>query len=103
MVADRVGRMDPKQALLGKLAHIFSDAVVDEAEKSSLRAFLASGELTTKELREVFDDFVATTWKETMADGHVSDIEKERLREIVRVLGLDAGILPAEWRSLLRG
>ncbi|MEA2749368.1 MAG: hypothetical protein QOI41_3511, partial [Myxococcales bacterium] len=87
---DTVVRMDPKQALLGKLAHIFSDAVVDEAEKSSLRAFLASGELTTKDLREVFDDFVATTWKETMADSHVSDIEKQRLREIVRVLGLDA-------------
>lgn len=96
-------RMDPKQALLSKLAHIFSDAVVDEAEKSSLRAFLASGELTAKELREVFDDFVATTWKETMADGRVSDIEKQRVREVVRVLGLDAASLPKEWRSLLSG
>jgi tellurite resistance protein len=95
--------MDSKQALLGKLAHIFSDAVVDEAEKSSLRAFLASGELTTQELREVFEEFVATTWKEAMADNHVSDIEKQRLREIVRVLGLDASVLPAEWRSQLKG
>lgn len=95
--------MDSKQALQGKLAHIFSDAVVDEAEKSSLRAFLASGELTTKELRDVFEEFVATTWKETIADNHVSDIEKQRLREIVRVLGLDASVLPAEWRSLLKG
>ena len=95
--------MDSKQALLGKLTHIFSDAVVDEAEKSSLRAFLASGELTVKELREVFDEFVATTWKETMADNQVSDLEKQRLREIVRVLGLDASILPNEWRSLLKG
>jgi len=95
--------MDPKQALLGKLVHIFSDAVVDEAEKSSLRASLASGELSTKELREVFEQFVATTWKETMADNHVSDVEKQRLREIVRVLGLDAAVLPQEWRSLLKG
>lgn len=93
--------MDSKQALLGKLTLIFSDAVVDEAEKSSLRAFLASGELTVKELREVFDEFVATTWKETMADDEVSDVEKKRLREIVRVLGLDAAILPKEWRSIL--
>ena len=96
-------RMDPKQALLGKLAHIFSDALVDEAEKSSLRAFLASGELSVKELREVLEEFVATTWKETMADHHVSDVEKKRLREIVRVLGLDAAILPKEWRSILSG
>lgn len=95
--------MDPKQALLAKLAHIFSDAVVDEAELSSLRASLASGELSTKELREVFDDFVRTTWKETMADDHVSAVEKQRLREIVRVLGLDASILPREWRAILSG
>src|SRR4051794_12425520 len=40
---DTVERMDSKKVLLGKLTHIFSDAVVDEAEKSSLRAFLASG------------------------------------------------------------
>lgn len=95
--------MDPKQALLGKLTHIFSDAMVDEAEKSSLRAFLASGELSAKDLREVFEEFVATTWKETMADRHVSDLERQRLREIVRVLGLDASILPREWRSILSG
>ena len=95
--------MDSKQALLAKLAHIFSDAVVDEAEKSSLRAFLASGELSVKDLREVFEQFVSTTWKETMADNQVSELEKQRLREIVRVLGLDASILPTEWRSLLKG
>ena len=74
-----------------------------EAEKSSLRAFLASGELSAKDLREVFEEFVATTWKETMADHHVSDLERQRLREIVRVLGLDASILPREWRSILSG
>ena len=95
--------MDPKQALLAKLAQIFSDAVVDEAELSSLRASLASGELSTTELRGAFDDFVATTWKETMADRHVSDLEKQRLREIVRVLGLDASTLPREWRAILGG
>ncbi len=95
--------MDPKQALLGKLAQIFSDAVVDEAELSSLRASLASGELSTKELREVFEELVATTWKDTMEDQHVSPLEKQRLREIVRVLGLDAAILPREWRALLNG
>lgn len=95
--------MDPKQTLLDKLARIFSDAFVDEEEKSSLRAFLASGELTAQELREVFEQFVTTTWKETMADNQVSPLERERLREIVRVLGLDASALPKEWRSLLKG
>lgn len=93
--------MDPRQALLAKLTKIFSDGVVDDAEKSSLRALLASGELGAKEVREVFGAFVAATWKGTIDDGRVTDVEKKRLQEIVRVLGLDASALPREWRSLL--
>ena len=41
----------------------------DEDERSELRAFLASGE---------------------MEDGRISDTELQRLREIIRVLQLDA-------------
>jgi hypothetical protein len=95
--------MDPKTALLGKLTRIFSDAKVDEDERAELRAFLASGELTVTDLREVFESFVATTWKETIADAHVTEVEKQRLREIVRVLGLDASVLPKEWLAAVRG
>ena len=47
--------------------------------------------------------FVKTTWKITMADGVVSEIERQRLNEIVRVLGLDVDTLPAEWIATLRG
>lgn len=93
--------MDAKQALLGKLTQIFADGLVDDAERSSLRAMLASGELSSKEVREVFDQFVATTWKGTIDDGRVTDVEKKRLQEIVRVIGLDATALPREWRALL--
>ena len=93
--------MDPKQALLAKLTKIFSDGVVDDAEKSSLRALLASGELSSKDVREVFEQFVAATWKGTIEDGRVTDVEKKRLQEIVRVLGLDATALPRQWRALL--
>lgn len=89
--------MDPKQVLLAKLTQIFSDAVVDEDERSSLRAFLASGELSTEQLQEVFDELVARTWKGTIDDGRVTEVERQRLREIVRVLGLDAATLPHEW------
>jgi tellurite resistance protein len=89
--------MDPKDALTAKLARIFSDAVVDEDERSGLRAFLASGELSASETKEVFDSFVKTTWKATMEDGRISESELQRLREIIRVLQLDASVLPKEW------
>lgn len=93
--------MDPKRKLKGMLARIFSDAVAEPAEREELKAYLSSNVLTLPEIKEVFEDFVQTTWKITIADGVVSDREKQRLREIVDVLALEQSVLPAEWAKLL--
>jgi tellurite resistance protein len=95
--------MDQKRKLKGMLARIFSDATAEEAERTELAAYLASGALTKDETKEVVADFVSTTWKITMADGVISDKERERLNEIVRVLGLERSELPDEWVLVLRG
>jgi tellurite resistance protein len=93
--------MDAKRKLKGMLARIFSDASAEESERAELKAYLSSGELTVAEIKQVFDDFVQTTWKITIADGVVSDVERERLREIVQVLGLERDVLPVEWAKIL--
>ena len=95
--------MDPKRKLKGMLARIFSNTTADEAERAELKAYLSSGELSAGEMKDVFEDFVQTTWKITMADGVVSDTERTRLQEIVTVLGLEVDTLPAEWITALRG
>ena len=94
--------MDPKRKLKGMLARIFSDAMAEDSERAELKAYLSSGELSMAEVKEVFDDFVQTTWKITIADGVVSEIERQRLNEIVRVLGLEIDTLPVEWVQVLR-
>ena len=83
-------------------SRIFSDAVVNEDERSELRAFLASGELSASQTKEVFEAFVKTTWKATMEDGRISDTELQRLREIIRVLHLDVSVLPKDWLNAVR-
>lgn len=93
--------MDPKRKLKGMLARIFSDAVAEATERDELKTYLASSGLNEGEIKEVVDDFVQTTWKITMADGVVSDREKERLREIVQVLGLQKSALPEKWAEIL--
>lgn len=95
--------MDDKRKLKGMLARIFSDATAEESERAELKAYLSSGALSMAEIKEVFEDFVQTTWKITMADGVISDIERQRLNEIVRVLGLEIDSLPVEWVRALRG
>lgn len=95
--------MDPRRKLKGMLARIFSDAVADESERAELKAYLASNVLDDAAIKEVFEDFVKTTWKITIADGVVSDRERDRLREIVSVLALEKHVLPAEWAAILAG
>lgn len=93
--------MDPKRKLKGMLARIFSDAVAEDAERDELKAWLASTTLTDAEIKEVFEDFVQTTWKITIADGVVSDVERQRLREIASVLPLDRDVLPKPWAEIV--
>jgi hypothetical protein len=99
----RLAAMDEKRKLKGMLARIFSDATAAEAERAELKAYLSSDVLSMAEIKEVFADFVQTTWKITMADGVISDIERTRLNEIVRVLGLEIESLPEEWVRTLTG
>ena len=93
--------MDPKRKLNGMLARIFSDAVAEDSERAELKTYLASGLLESDAIADVLVDFVQTTWKITVADGAVSDIEKQRLREIVDVLPSVRSSLPPEWQALL--
>ena len=94
--------VDEKRKLKGMLARIFSDAKADESERAELKAYLSTGTLSLAEIKEVFSDFVQTTWKITMADGVISDVELQRLNEIVRVLGLELDVLPEQWVTALR-
>lgn len=93
--------VDPKRKLKGMLARIFSDTKVEDAERNELKAYLGSGALDVADVKQVFEDFVATTWKITMADGVVTDVEKKRLINIVTELGIAKEMLPAEWAAIV--
>jgi hypothetical protein len=95
--------VDPKRKLKGMLARIFSDTVVEDDERRELKAYLSSGALSVTDVKTVFEDFVATTWKITMADGVVSEVERTRLVNIVKELGLAKEMLPAEWAEIVSG
>ena len=93
--------MDGKRRLKGMLARIFSDAEAEESERAELKAYLASGALSADEIRATIDEFVQQTWKITVADGVITDVEKKRLRAIAEVLELDRGALPPDWAKAL--
>ena len=86
-----------KRRFKGMLARVFSDAVVEDSEAQEIRAFLTSGELSPEEVSSVVMDFVQTTWRVTVADNEISDKERQRLKEIVRVLEIPHSSLPPAW------
>ncbi len=102
-MATRIDTATSTRRFKGMLARVFSDATVDEGEAAEIRAFLASGELATEEVTEVILDFVQTTWRVTVADSHISEKERSRMREIVRVLEVPHSSLPPAWVEAIRG
>lgn len=90
-----------KRRFKGMLARVFSDGVVNDAEAEEVRAFLSSGELTPDEVKDVIADFVQLTWRVTVADSEISEREKVKLREIVRVLEIPQSTLPPAWAEAL--
>lgn len=90
-----------KRRFKGMLARVFSDAVVEDSEAAEIKAFLDSGELSPDEATGVVMDFVQTTWRVTVADSEISDKERARLKEIVRVLEIPQSLLPPAWAQAI--
>ena len=93
--------MDPQAKFKGLLARIFSNAEVDETERSELGEFIAGGLLTNAEREAVVRSFIATSWKSANADGVLSEVEKKRLRSIAEELKLTPQELPTGWAALV--
>jgi hypothetical protein len=85
--------------LKGMLARIFADSVVEAAERKELDALLAS--LSKEVVRETMIDFLSASMKHVLADGKISDREKEKLRVMVMELELPNDCIPDEVRRAI--
>jgi hypothetical protein len=94
--------MPVDKQLKGMLARIFSDAVVDDAERAELRTRLSSGKLPPADAQATMLEFLTTTYKHAMADGVLSDHEKQRLRSIILELELPNACVPEEVKQAIR-
>jgi hypothetical protein len=92
---------DAELRFKGMLARVFSDAVLEDAEKAELTEAVKNGSLTGDQVRQVIFTFTTTTFKHASADGVLTDRELGRLRAIVSMvdgLGLPGDCIPADVR-----
>lgn len=80
----------------GMLARIFSDGVVEPEERAELRAKLKDGSITADQARATMIEFLRTTMKHVMADGKVTDRERDKLRTMLAELALPDDCVPDE-------
>lgn len=89
------------KAFKGMLARIFSDGVVEPAERAELKAKLASGGMSADVARATMLDFLRTTMKHVGADGKVSDGERTKLKTILAELALPDDCVPTEVKEAI--
>jgi hypothetical protein len=87
--------------LAALIDRVFADGKVDNAERDELRGFWAKRQMPLKEVRAVVDTFVEKTWGQVIADGVVTETERERLWAVVDGLHLPESVVPeAMWRAI---
>jgi hypothetical protein len=94
--------MPVDKQLKGMLARVFSDADVSDAEREELRARLSSGALPQADAQATMLEFLNATFKQAMADGVLSDREKQRLRSIILELELPNSAIPDDVKQAIK-
>lgn len=89
-------RTKSQERLAHLLDEVFADGRLDPDERDELRRLFSSGGLTVSQAKAVFQDFVERTWGEVMADGVVTDDERQKMETIIRELKLPADVLPPQ-------
>jgi hypothetical protein len=93
---------NPELRFKGMLARVFSDAVLEDAEKAELTEAVKNGGLTVEQVKQAIFAFTATTFKHATADSVITEREADRLRAIVvmvKELGLPDDCIPADVRA----
>lgn len=83
-----------QETLMALVERIFEDGKVTPFERRELVALYRDASLTVREAKEVYYAFVAKVLDESLADGVLSDEERQKLVTIVRELRLPDDCLP---------
>jgi hypothetical protein len=103
MSLDEDLRATARAYLARLLPQVLEDGRVDESEKEQLLGVFRRGILTTADVREVFGQFLKGLATEVLADGVVTDEEREKVRTAVRELRIPRTFLSEELLAIVDG
>lgn len=90
-----------QRVLYDRLMKVFDDGSLEPTEQKELRDLYGMGKLTLPDVREVFGLFLSDTWDNVMADGVITDAERDKLANIVAQLKLPSDLVPEDVKRAL--
>lgn len=96
-------RASAKSQLSALLIRIMADGHVDPTEREDLRKIFRMAVLTAPDVRQVFTAFLEQLKTAVLADGTVTDDERQRCQAVVDELRIPLRLLPQEVLNIVLG
>src|SRR5262249_34937247 len=94
-------RAQAKTKLAELVQRVMADGKIDASEREELQSVYRQALLTVSDIKEVLTQYLAGVRPEELADGIVTQEERERCRAVVTALKIPPPLVPPDFQALL--
>jgi len=94
-------RAQAKEMLAALIERVMADGKIEPEEREEMQAFFRQAVVTVGDMRDVLARYLRVVQNEVLADGHVTDEERARVRAVVTELKIPPSLWPGEIRAIL--
>jgi uncharacterized tellurite resistance protein B-like protein len=94
-------RAQAKEMLAALIERVMADGKIEPDEREEMQAFFRQAVVTVGDMRDVLARYLRVVQNEVLADGHVTDEERARVRAVVTELKIPPALWPGEIRAIV--
>ena len=94
-------RAQAKEMLAALIERVMADGKIEPEEREEMQAFFRQAVVTVGDMRDVLARYLRVVQNEVLADGHVTDEERARVRAVVTELNIPPSLWPSEIRAIV--
>ena len=94
-------RAQAKEQLSSLIQRVMEDGTIEPGEREELQAVYRQAILTVSDVREVLGRYIKSVQDEVLADGKVTDEERQRCRDVVSELKIPPTLLPESFKAII--
>jgi uncharacterized tellurite resistance protein B-like protein len=94
-------RAEAKEQLSVLIERVMEDGKIEPSEREELAAVYRQALLTVGDVKEVLGRYVRGVQDEVLADGKVTEEERQRCRAVVSELKIPPALLPEAFKAII--